>query len=49
MQLGVVDQGAASRARAAGLTVVMDRCPVIEDRRLHLFGAGSSAIESGSH
>ena len=39
MQLGVFDQAAASRARAAGLTVVMDRCPVIEDRRLHLFGA----------
>jgi predicted CoA-binding protein len=38
MQLGVVDQEAASRARAAGVTVVMDRCPVIEDRRLHLFG-----------
>jgi len=37
MQLGVVDQDAASRARAAGITVVMDRCPVIEDRRLRLF------------
>jgi hypothetical protein len=37
MQLGVVDQDAAARARAAGITVVMDRCPVIEDRRLHLF------------
>jgi predicted CoA-binding protein len=38
MQLGVVDQDAAARARAAGITVVMDRCPVIEDRRLRLFG-----------
>jgi uncharacterized protein len=38
MQLGVIDQEAASRARAAGITVVMDRCPVIEDRRLRLFG-----------
>ncbi|MSP00637.1 MAG: CoA-binding protein [Acetobacteraceae bacterium] len=37
MQLGVIDQDAASRARAAGIVVVMDRCPVIEDRRLHLF------------
>jgi uncharacterized protein len=37
MQLGVVDQDAAARAQAAGITVVMDRCPVIEDRRLHLF------------
>jgi hypothetical protein len=38
MQLGVIDQEAAARARAAGITVVMDRCPVIEDRRLGPFG-----------
>ena len=34
MQLGVVDPLAAARARAAGLTVVTDRCPAIEYRRL---------------
>lgn len=34
MQLGVIHQEAAARAQAAGLGVVMDRCPVIEYRRL---------------
>ena len=34
LQLGVIDVGAAVRAQAAGLTVVMDRCPAIEYRRL---------------
>lgn len=37
MQLGVIDQEAAGRARAAGIRVVMDRCPVIEDRRIGPF------------
>ncbi|MGF1628269.1 MAG: CoA-binding protein [Kiloniellaceae bacterium] len=35
MQLGAINHEAAERARAAGLTVVMDRCPKIEFGRLH--------------
>lgn len=35
MQIGVMDERAATRVEAAGLTAVMNRCPKIEHQRLH--------------
>ena len=34
MQLGVINDAAAARARAAGLEVVMDRC-ILQDHKAH--------------
>ena len=43
MQLGVIDEEAAKRAEAAGLKVVMNRCPKIEITRLGLPAVGEAS------
>jgi predicted CoA-binding protein len=42
LQLGVIDEAAAIRARTAGVTVVMDRCPAIEGSRLRASPGGAA-------
>lgn len=47
MQLGVMNDAAADAARAAGLRVVMDRCPMMEWQRLSLPPRIATGIATG--
>jgi predicted CoA-binding protein len=38
IQIGIVNEEAAKRAKESGFTVVMDRCMMVEHRRLTMQG-----------
>jgi hypothetical protein len=40
LQLGVINHEAAARAEAAGIEVVMDRCPAIDIPRFNVAPVG---------
>ena len=42
MQLGIINEDAARQAKEAGFTVIMDRCMMIEHRRLSMKSIGDS-------